>query len=40
MPPNFATAAATASVTDASSRMSPTIGSAVPPAASIASAAV
>src|SRR3954470_11234560 len=40
MPPNFSTDCATACATDASARMSPTIGSAEPPAASIASAAV
>ena len=40
MPPNFSTVCATASVTESSSRTSPTIGSALPPAASIASAAV
>src|SRR3954463_10425339 len=40
MPPNFSTVAETASATDWSSRMSPTIGSAWPPASSIASAAV
>src|SRR3954470_5031149 len=40
MPPNFSTVAATASATDWSSRMSPTIGSAWPPAFSISSAPV
>jgi len=40
MPPNFLIVCATASATDCSSRMSPTIGSAWPPAASISAAAV
>src|SRR3954471_19482987 len=40
MPPNFSTVAATASKTCWSSRMSPTIGSARPPASSIVAAAV
>ena len=40
MPPNAATASATARWTSASSRTSPTTGRALPPAARIASAAV
>ena len=40
IPPKRSTAWATAASTCASSRMSPTIGSAFPPAASICSAAV
>ncbi len=40
MPPNSSTVRATAPVTESSSRTSPTIGSALPPAASISSAAV
>ena len=40
MPPKRSTACATAASTCSSSRMSPTIGSAWPPAASICSAAV
>jgi hypothetical protein len=40
MPPKRSAACSTAAATCPSSRMSPTIGSACPPAASIASAAV
>src|SRR3954454_24809825 len=40
MPPKRSTASATAAFTDSSSRMSPAIGRALPPAASISSAAV
>ena len=40
MPPNCSTALATASATESPSRMSPTIGSACPPASSISLAAV
>jgi hypothetical protein len=40
MPPNFSTVCATPASTASASRMSPTIGSASPPADSIASAAV
>jgi hypothetical protein len=40
IPPNASTALATASVTESPSRMSPTIGRALPPASSISLAAV
>ena len=40
MPPNCSTALATAAATESPSRMSPTIGSAWPPASSISLAAV
>ena len=40
MPPNFATVASTAAITEASSRTSTISGSALPPAFSISSAAV